>query len=79
MRGLDACVRLIAVIFKNHFSGHADRYGIFHQTYPAALSGYLASLRHPSLRPIADHRACILRQRSSRFLMASCSLGLDPF
>jgi SAM-dependent methyltransferase len=30
--------------FKDHFSGHADRYGTFRPTYPAALFEYLASL-----------------------------------
>jgi SAM-dependent methyltransferase len=30
--------------FKDHFSGHADRYGAFRPTYPAALFKYLASL-----------------------------------
>jgi hypothetical protein len=30
--------------FKDHFSGHADRYAAFRPTYPATLFGYLASL-----------------------------------
>ena len=30
--------------FKDHFSGHADRYGAYRPTYPAALFEYLASL-----------------------------------
>src|SRR5215207_6588380 len=33
-----------AITFKNHFSGHADRYGAYRPTYPAALFEYLASL-----------------------------------
>lgn len=30
--------------FKDHFSGHADRYGAFRPTYPPALFEYLGSL-----------------------------------
>jgi SAM-dependent methyltransferase len=30
--------------FKDHFSGHADRYGAYRPSYPAALFEYLASL-----------------------------------
>jgi SAM-dependent methyltransferase len=30
--------------FKDHYSGHADRYGAFRPTYPAALFEHLASL-----------------------------------
>lgn len=37
--------------FKDHFSGHADRYGTFRPTYPAALFKYLASL--PSQHDLA--------------------------
>jgi SAM-dependent methyltransferase len=31
-------------VFKDHFSGHADRYGAFRPTYPSELFSYLASL-----------------------------------
>src|SRR4051812_48058251 len=30
--------------FKDHFSGHADRYGAYRPTYPAAIFEYLSSL-----------------------------------
>src|SRR4051812_7637390 len=30
--------------FKDHFSGHADRYGAFRPTYPSALFEYLGSI-----------------------------------
>ncbi len=30
--------------FKDHFSGHADRYGAYRPTYPAVLFEYLSSL-----------------------------------
>ena len=33
--------------FKDHFSGHADRYGAFRPTYPEALFDYLASGTRP--------------------------------